>query len=194
MDQDYHVLRSNIEQRVLLTAEDWERISSFFKPKFIKKKKDLFRADETHRHIAFVLKGCFRSFSTDLKGKEHTIQFALESYWIGDLMSFLTQQPSQYTIEAIEDSSVLLISKEKLDQLYHEVPIMERYFRILIETAYIATRQRLSGTMQEPAEVRYKKLLTKQPQFIQRIPLTYIASFLGITPESLSRIRKQLID
>lgn len=191
-EEFYNTLRQHIAQKVTLCDEDWKKMKDHFKPKFIKKKKDLFYADEVSKHIAFIVKGCMRSYSIDLKGKEHTAQLAFENYWIGDLWSFLAQEPSIYTVEAIEDSVILKISQAKLQQLYSEVPVMERFFRLLVERAYVATMQRLNGTIKDTAEIRYKKLMENKPEIIQRIPLTYIASFLGITPESLSRIRRQL--
>ncbi|MBI3882713.1 MAG: Crp/Fnr family transcriptional regulator [Sphingobacteriales bacterium] len=108
------------------------------------------------------------------------------------LYSFITQTPSEFAIEAIEDTEVLLISAFDLDNIYLKVPVMERFFRKLFEKGYTYTLKRLNSRQSEPADVRYKKLIDTQPDLLQRIPLIYIASYLGITPESLSRIRKNI--
>lgn len=105
--------------------------------------------------------------------------------------SFFSQKPSKYYIEALEDTQYIRISKDRLDQLYDEVPAFDRYFRILFQKAYVNTLKRLNANMWEPAIDRYKDMLKEHPDMFQRVPLTYIASYLGITPESLSRIRKK---
>jgi CRP-like cAMP-binding protein len=150
------------------------------------------RNGDVCKDLAFVNSGALRSYSVDDKGIERVLQLALDNYWISDLQSFLTKQASDLTIEAIEDTEVLLISFLDLDTIYLQVPLMERFFRKLFENAYINTLMRLNSSQSESADIRYRKLLANQPNLLQRIPLVYIASYLGITPESLSRIRKNI--
>ena len=184
-------LLDNITSIVDLTSQEAEKISEKFRPFFLKKKKDYLRGGDVCKDIAFVSQGCLRSYTIDENGNEHVIQLAFENHWISDLYSFLSLVPSSLYIEAIEDSKLLLISNEHLEQLNTEVPKMERFFRILVQRAYVTTLQRLEKSFSEPAAVRYNALIEKNPDLLQRVPLIYIASYLGITPESLSRIRKQ---
>jgi CRP-like cAMP-binding protein len=184
-------LLDNIGSIVNLTLQEKEKISEKFRPFFLRRKKDLLRSGDICKDIAFVNRGCVRSYAIDENGHEHVLQLAFENHWISDLYSFLLHEPTTLFIEAIEDSKLLLISNEHLEQLYTEVPKMERFFRILIQRAYVTTLQRLEESFSEPAAVRYNALIEKNPNLLQRVPLIFIASYLGITPESLSRIRKQ---
>ncbi len=187
------------ENKLIYYMKKWTSISereeavilSFFEPFEIKRKKDLMRYGEVCKHIDFIVKGCLRSYYADEKGIEHIYQIRMDNSWISDLESFYTQEPSRYYIEALEDTQLLRITRGNLEKLYEEVPGMERYFRILFQKAYVNSLKRLSSTMWEPAADRYKNLLKRHPDMFQRVPMVYIASYLGITPESLSRIRKQ---
>ena len=180
-----------IKKWVAITAEEEAIIFSAFEPISIKKKKDLFVPGEKCKYIYFIVKGCLRSYYVDSKGIEHIYQIRMDNNWISDLESFFSQRPSKYYIEALEDSQMLRISFDRLDQLYTEVPSLERYFRILFQKAYINALDRLNSSMWESAVDRYNDMLKEHPDMFQRVPLVYIASYLGITPESLSRIRKR---
>ena len=127
-----------------------------------------------------------------IKGNEPILQFSLEGWWIADLYSFLTEEPSIYNIEALENCELLLITKPSWDELLQKVPAFERYFRILIQNNLIATQKRLMSSLNETAEEKYKKLMENFPGCLQRVPQHMIASYLGITPETLSCIRGQL--
>src|SRR5690606_31794041 len=126
------------------------------------------------------------------KGNENILQFAMEGWWVGDLYSFLTDEASEYTIEALEDSQLLLITKPSWDLLLEKVPAFERYFRVLIQNNLIATQRRLMNTMTISAEERYIKLLQDFPDISQRVPQHMIASYIGVTRETLSRLRSQM--
>ena len=187
----YDLIRKNLEAQVDISDEEFEIFCSVLRPQTLKKKKDLLRYGEVCRFSTFINKGCLRSYSVDNKGNEHVIQIALESYWIADLYSVLTEKPSQLFIEALEDSELLLLYQEDLEVLYKKIPIVERYFRKMFSMAYVATLEWLNHSLSEPADVRYTNLTKKHPDLIHRVPLLHIASFLGITPERLSGIRKQ---
>lgn len=174
-----------------VTEQEELIINSAFEEVSIKKKKDILEPEKVCHYIYFIVKGCFRSYSIDDKGLEHIFQIRMENNWISDLESFFTKKPSNYYIEALEDAQLLRISTESLDQLLKDVPSLERYFRILFQKAYLNSLKRLNSTMWESAIDRYDELLIGNPELFQRVPLAYIASYLGITPESLSRIRKQ---
>ena len=134
----------------------------------------------------------WRTFTVDEKGNELTLQGSMEGWWAGDLYSFLTEEPSQFHIEAMEECELLLITKSSWDILLNKVPAFERYFRILIQNSLIATQRRLMSSMSESAEEKYTKLINNFPGCLQRIPQHMVASYLGITPETLSRIRGQM--
>lgn len=180
-----------IKKWIDISESDEKIILSAFDRTSIKKKKDLLVPGEICKYIYFISNGCLRSFYVDTKGVEHIYQIRMDYNWISDLESFFSQHPSKYYIEALEDSQLLRISTDRLELLYKEVPNLERYFRILFQKAYINALERLNATMWESAIDRYKEMLKEQPNMFQRVPLVYIASYLGITPESLSRIRKQ---
>lgn len=193
-------MNSSIENNKLLyylskwatiTESDNVIIEKAFEEVSVKKKKDLLEPREVCNHIYFIVKGCLRSYYVDDRGNEHIYQIRMDNNWISDLESFFTHKASKYYIEALEDSQLLRISTENLEQLYKDVPALERYFRILFQKAYINSLKRLNSTMWESAVDRYNDLLKEHPTLFQRVPLIYIASYLGITPESLSRIRKQ---
>lgn len=185
-------LYSNISKKVNLTDSTFAKVIPSFTHHIHKKKVTILKAGEVCHTLFFVTKGSLRSYSLDGKGVEHVVQLALEDHWIADLYSFLTRNPSTLSIDTIEATEVLSLSYEALDRMYLEVPLIERFFRKLLENAYAEALRRLNAAFSESAESRYKKLLTSHPDFIQRIPLIYISSYLGITPESLSRIRKNI--
>jgi CRP-like cAMP-binding protein len=133
-----------------------------------------------------------RAYSVDQKGEEHIVQFALEGWWISDLYSFLTGKPSTYDIEALEESDVLLIDLPSYEKLCTTVPAFERYFRILLQNNYIATHRRLLASISLSAEEQYVQLINDYPTIVQRVAQRHIASYLGITPEALSRIRGRM--
>ncbi|MEJ7683074.1 MAG: Crp/Fnr family transcriptional regulator [Segetibacter sp.] len=144
------------------------------------------------KYTAFVEKGILRSYTVDNKGAEHILQFALEGWWVADLYSYLTNEPSLFNIDALEDCELLLITKSSWDVLLQKIPAFERYFRILIQNNLIATQRRLMGSLSETAEEKYIKLIKTYPDCVQRVPQHMIASYLGITRETLSRVRHEM--
>jgi CRP-like cAMP-binding protein len=188
----YELLAEKIREKISLTEEEFEFCKTLFIPKKIRKKQYLLQAGDVCKYTAFVEKGILRSYTVDDKGNEHILQFALEGWWIADMYSFLTGEPSVYDIDALEDTEVLLLTREANERLYEKIPKFERYFRILIQNSMIAMQRRLSGTLSLTAEGKYLKVIEVYPDIIQRIPQHLVASYIGITPETLSRIRKQL--
>lgn len=133
-----------------------------------------------------------RAYTIDDKGAEHILMLASEDWWISDLFSFLSVTPSAMHIDALEDSEIISIEKPDLEKLYIEIPKLERLMRILFQKAFVAQQQRILASISQSAEERYTSFIKKYPSLEQRIPQTQIASYLGITPETLSRVRKQL--
>ena len=188
----FELLSQSITEKISLTNEEFNFTKTLFIPKKLRKKQYLLQEGDVSKYTAFVEKGMLRIFTVDDKGNEPILQFSMEGWWAGDLYSFLTEEPSQYHIEAIEDCELLLITKPSWDMLLEKIPAFERYFRILIQNSLIATQRRLMGSMSETAEEKYTKLVNNFPGCLQRIPQHMIASYLGITRETLSRIRGQM--
>jgi len=190
----FDLLRSHILKRIELTDEEFTRCTTFFIPKKLRKHQFLLHEGEVCRSYAFVVKGCLRSYSVDDKGEEHIVQFAIEDWWISEPYSALTGEPSEYNIDALEDSELLLLERSTEDKLLKEVPKFDRLFRLLLENRFVANQRRINATLSTSAEERYLSFLKTYPAIAQRVPQSQIASYLGITPQSLSRIRKELSD
>lgn len=190
MKQD--LLRKHIEKRVHLTDREFDRCSRFFVPRKVRKRQFLLEEGAVCTFVGFVTDGCLRVYTIDPKGAEHILQFAIPDWWVSDLQSFLSGDPATYLIDAVEDSSLLLLERGERDRLFHAVPKMERFFRLLQETNYIATHRRIIETLSSSAKDRYLAFLSTYPALAERVPQSQIASYLGITPQSLSRIRKSL--
>jgi CRP-like cAMP-binding protein len=187
----YELLFQKLREKILLTEEEEQLCKSFFIPKKLRKKQYLLQEGDVCRYIAFTEKGMLRSYTVDEKGNEHIMQFAFEGWWISDQFSFLTGEPSVYNIDALEDSELLLLTRPAEEQLLEKIPRFERYFRLLIQNNLIATQRRLVSSLSHSAEEKYNQLIEVCPTIPQRVPQHMMASFLGITPETLSRIRKQ---
>lgn len=188
----FDFFQKKVAETISITDEEFEYAKTLFIPKKLRKKRFLLEDGNPCVYTTFVEKGLLRSYTIDEKGNEHILQFGMQGWWVADLYSFLTGEPSEYNIEALEDSELLLITNSSWDLLLKEVPAFERYFRILIQNNLIATQRRLMGTMSTTAEERYQKLLQHFPDIIQRVPLHMIASYIGVTRETLSRLRGQM--
>ncbi len=191
---DLQLLRSNIEKKVTLPDDAWESMVKAITLRHLKKREIWFQSGEIAEVMGFVLKGCIRTFYTDEKSHEHIVQFAFEDWWVGDLMSFVSQKPGVYSQEALEDTTLAIISKEDYERLLLDHPIFERFFRLLIQNAYVASQTRVISVMSKNAETRYNELIQKNPSIELRVAQHQIASFLGITPEALSRIKRTIIE
>ncbi len=185
-------LYAHVNRRVPLTREEWSLWEPFFVPRKIRKRQFLLQEGEVARHIAFVNSGCLRSYTVDAKGEEHVVQFAIADWWISDGESFLSGRKSDHSIDALHDSEVLLLEKSSRDDLLDTAPRADRFFRILQESGFLASRRRVESFLSDSAEERYLAFIATYPSLIEQIPQHQIASYLGITPQSLSRIRKEL--
>jgi CRP-like cAMP-binding protein len=190
----YDLILQNIARYIQLTPEETDFFISVLQIKKLRKKQYLFQEGDVCRYETFVNKGCLRTYHIDEKGQEHVAQFAIEEWWISDMYSFLISTPARLNVDAMEDAELLCIDKPSLEELYLRVPKFERFFRIILQNAFIAHQQRIIANMSKSAEERYLEFLERYSELEQRVPQHQIASYLGITPESLSRIRKQLTE
>jgi CRP-like cAMP-binding protein len=188
----YGQLAKSIGEKVVLTTEEFELCKTFFIPKKIRKKQTLLLEGDVCTYNAFIEKGVLRSYTIDEKGNEHIVQFGFEGWWITDLSSYLTGGNSTYTIEAIEDSELLLLTTAAREELMVQLPAFERYQRLLLQNAYIALQARVNSALSATAEEKYLRLTASYPNIVSRVPQHMVASYLGLTPETLSRIRKQI--
>ena len=183
-----------MNKTVRFTEADTERLMSLAKVVQLKKKDFLFQEGEYCKYVGFVNKGCLRYYQTDQKGEEHIIYFAQEEWWIGDLDSFYSRNPTPYYLQALEPCELFLFTVETFDRLRSEVPAYEEFRKKAHARATAARLETMMSQRSQTAEERYLKMLEKFPDIFQRVPQHYIASFLGVKPQSLSRIRKQLTE
>lgn len=178
----------------LLPLDDEEKafMEEVFKERSVKRRQFILQEGEICKHNSFVLEGCFKMYFVDDNGKEHNLQFAIENWWIGDIGSFHSDEPSKLYIEAIENSVILQIKKEDQLKLFVDYPKFNRIFRVLAENAMVGLQKRTIQNISSTAEERYLDFLNRHPQFFNRISNVQIASYLGVTPEFLSAIRKKI--
>ena len=174
-----------------LTNEDEALVAVAFKPKKLRKKQYFLQQGEVCKNVAFIVKGALRQYSIDDKGMEHIVHLYIENYWAGDRESSIMLTASNYNIDAWEDTEMLTISRAEMFDLMDKIPALVQMMRLIDERNAIANQRRLNSTISNTAEKRYEEFADNHPQFIQRFPQHLIASYLGITKETLSRIRKQ---
>lgn len=189
---DVALILQNIGKHIQLSKTEEDYFVSLLQPRTLKRKEYLLKEGDVCKTENFITKGCLRTYTIDENGFEHTIMFATEDWWIGDLYGFWTQTPSSHFIEALENSELLQISKPNLDKLFETVPKFERFYRIVFQNALIAERQRINQNLSFTAEQRYQNFIEKYPNLENRISQKHIATFLGITPEFLSMIRNKI--
>jgi CRP-like cAMP-binding protein len=174
-----------------LSEEQWQDIARYFKEKKLAKNEYLFREGQTSQHIYFICSGLIRNYYLK-DGVEVTRHFALENELLSAYVSFLTQTPTLENVHTLEDCELLEISYDDLQRIYTLYPVWGNFFRQLLEKVYIETTKRIEGFICKTAEERYIDLITRRPYLVQRVSLQHLATYLGITPVSLSRIRKKL--
>ena len=188
-----NLILQHISKFVSLNAEEQNHFLSKTEIKHFKAKTIILNAGEIALHSYFVNSGLLRSFSINDNIVEHVLNFACEGWWIGDMYSLLSRKPSALFIEVLEDTEVVLLSKKNQEQLYHDIPKLERFFRILTENALVANQERLMDNLSLPAEARFEKFCKKYPTLIQRVPQKQIASYIGVTPEFFSKVKARLL-
>lgn len=191
MDTPYALLLEHIGRHLTLSAAEEERILELFQVRTLKAKQFLYHEGDIHKSQAFVVSGCLRSYAVDHNGFEHILQFAPPGWWIGDMQSLLEQAPGKLNIDAIQPSTFLLIGRNDLEQLYLDIPGMERHFRKLLERSVVTYQNRLLDNLSLSARERYENFCRAYPSLIRELPQKQVASYIGVTPEFLSRMLNQ---
>ncbi|VAV85760.1 cAMP-binding proteins - catabolite gene activator and regulatory subunit of cAMP-dependent protein kinases [hydrothermal vent metagenome] len=175
-----------------LNNEEIECLESKLTERKVKRRQFILQEGDVCKHISFVVSGCFKMYKVDTKGTEHNLQFSIENGWIADLGSFHSEKPSELYIEALEASTILQITRPDLILLYTNFPKFDRIFRVLIENAFVSLQKRVLQNISSTAEERYVDFLKTYPSLFNRISNVQIASYIGVTPEFLSKIRKNI--
>lgn len=185
-----HILRNQIEEHTLLSDEEFDYILSHFETKKLKKHQFLIQENETVEKNYFVINGCLKAYHIDSAGKEHILQFALQNWWITDFQAYFNQTKSTLFIDCIEESELLSITLEKAEKLCSEMHKMEHFFRKKSNSGYVALQQRILSMLNNNPKEQYDKLLFQNPILFQKVPKKLIASYLGVSRETLSRFNK----
>lgn len=183
--------RTYIARHTELSEAEFELLESFARPKKIRKRQYILQEGDICRNNCFITNGLMRMYSVDEKGDEHIIRFAAENWWISDRESLLTGKESKFNIDAIEDTEVLLFAKKSMDFMMTEVPRFGKMVNTMLDKSFITFQNRLNEVISNTAETKYSNFLKRYPEFSLRVPQAMIASYLGIKPETLSRLRNK---
>ncbi|MBN7815338.1 Crp/Fnr family transcriptional regulator [Algoriphagus pacificus] len=186
------LLWQSLENYISLSESEKVLILSKLGTRKFKKGQFLVFAGGKSKVTNFVIEGSVMAYFTDAKGLDHIIQFAFEGWWISDLKSFITQKEAILNVQALEESTVLELSYEDLEELYSQIPQLERFFRVITQRAFVAFQERILETISQSAEERYRAFHEKFKNYETRIPQKLIASYLGVTPEFFSRMKKKM--
>ena len=188
-----NLILNNISKHISLSKEEEALFISKLKIKQYKAKTILLSSGEIANCTYFVNSGILRSFNINNNIIEHVLHFACEGWWIGDMYSYVSEKPGNLFIEVIEDAEVVIITKENHQDLYQEIPKLERYFRILAENSLVAHQERLMDNLSLSAEERFDKMCKKYPSLIQKVAQKHLASYIGVTPEFFSKMKARLL-
>lgn len=174
----------------LLSEDDKHLLMAHFKPKKLRKRQYFLQEGDVCKYIGFIVKGSARTFTVDEKGHEHILKLSLENWWLADFESFYLLTPSRFNIEALEDLEVLQSTNAQIEEFLKQIPAFAAMQNIISQNNTIATQKRMQTAFSYTAEERYEDLVSNYPNFLQRFSQNMIASYLGLSPETLSRIRK----
>jgi CRP-like cAMP-binding protein len=185
------IFQHYINSKASITNEEFETIKSLCIIKKLRKKQYLLQEGDVWKYNAFICQGCLRSYRVDDKGLEHIINFAIENHWTGDRESILSGNPAKLNIDAIEDSTLILITKENFETICKEIPAFNDMVNAILHRSFIASQNRIHAAISFTAEEKYLNFINTSPEIANRVPQHMIASYLGISPETLSRVRNQ---
>lgn len=186
----FSVFKEYISTKGSLTDDQWAFIESVTAIKKLRKHQLLLKEGDIWNHHAFICNGCVRRYYIDSDALEHTIQFSIENWWTGDRESLLNGTPSKYNIEAIENTSVLLIGKEDFDKICIQIPSFSSIINSILQKSLNTTQKRIQADISLSAEDKFLHFMESFPKIANRVPRHMLASYLGVSPETLSRIRK----
>jgi len=188
-------IRKNIENKINQKLKDaeFEKLNDWFVPTQLESKVQFVNEGNVCRNLFFVDAGATHTFIIDKKGEAHTVQFGFEGYWIGDMYSFFSGKPAIFNVETLEPTTLFAMKHADFEKACEQIPKFEMFFRILVQNGYLSSLQRIAKSFSEDAEQRYLSLITNHPDLPQRVPQYLVASYLGIKPQSLSRIRQKLV-
>lgn len=186
------MLLKNIERHVTLNPKECLLILSKIETRHYNAKSILLEKGQICKHSYFVNSGILRSYTINDNMTDHTLTFACQGWWIGDMYSLISQKPGNLFIEVLEKAEIVMLSKENQEFIYNEIPKLERFFRILTENSLVANQERLMDNLSLSAEERFEKFRTKYPTLLQKIPQKQIASYIGVTPEFFSKMKSKL--
>jgi CRP-like cAMP-binding protein len=190
--EEYKSILENIKRFVHLSKDEGEKFISIIRKTRIKKRQFIDQPGYVCLYRNYVVKGAFRSYFIDYEGKEHTVQIAIEDWFVSDFYSYITQTPATLFVEALEDSIILQMTYNDIEALCKEIHSLSEYFRITTERAFAFSRKRALSNLSKTAEERYLEILERYPDIVNRVPQKVIASYLGMTPEFMSKIRKKI--
>ena len=187
-------IRENIEGKINLKLTDieFEKLSDWFVLIKLENKMQFVKEGQVSRNLYFVDSGATHTFIIDKKGEAHTVQFGFEGYWVGDMYSFFSGNPAIFNVETLEPTTLFAMKHVEFEKACEQIPKFEMFFRILVQNGYLSSLQRIAKSFSEDAEQRYLMLIKNHPDLPQRVPQYLVASYLGIKPQSLSRIRQNL--
>lgn len=188
----YTLLENHIKKYVRATDDEIKLFTDKVSPLKLQAKSYLLQPGQIVKNEFFVIEGCLKAYYLDSKGGRHIIQFAIENWWVSDFEAFYNGTPSKLYIEAIEDSVILSINLNNKEKLFTEAPIFNRYFRILLTNAFIGVRKRILSSLEKDAQSRYLEFCKAYPSIEKRVQNNHIANYLGISPQSLCRIKRKL--
>jgi len=188
-------IRKNIDAKInrKLTDAEFEKLSGWFVPIQLENKVQFVNEDQVSRNLYFVDSGATHTFIVDKKGEVHTVQFGFDGYWIGDMYSFFSGNSAIFNVATLEPTTLFAMKHVDFEKACDQIPKFEHFFRVLIQNGYLSSLQRIAKSFSEDAEQQYLSLIKKQPDLPQRVPQYLVASYLGIKPQSLSRIRQNLV-
>ena len=189
----YELFFKKLREKITLSDKEEQLFKTYITPKKLRRKQYLLQEGDVCKYTAFVEKGILRLYTIGEKGNEQIVQFALEGWFIADMFSFISGEPATQNIDALEDAELILISKSAEEEILNKIPQYEHFIRLQIQGAYLALQKRLTAMFNLTTEEKYSRLLNSYPDIVQRVPQHMIASYLGLTPETLSRARNPKI-